>query len=380
VTEELETAWLHSARLSRRQAVLSSVAVPALVAGVLNAFSTAPAVAQPAPAQTRQPANVWSAINAPVRDDLAVLEPRVYVPDEISGDLVIIDATTRAIVDRFPVGRIPHHVTPAYDLSRLYVNVMGSGWLVELELASGRPVRRIPVVAPYNLYFSPAGDLAIVAAESVNRLDFFDPITWRPVRRLQIPVSGVDHLDFSADGRSLLVSAEFDGRVTKVNLDSLAVESVLRVGGSPIDVKLAPAGDVYFVANQQRHGVSIVDAESPTEIDFIPTGLGAHGLAISRDTTQVYVSNRLAGTITAIDFTTRDVVATWRTGGSPDMLQVSADGSELWASGRNHGEVYVLSLETGELLDRIRVGSGPHGLTYFPQPGRFCIGHNGVYR
>ena len=232
-------------------------------------------------------------------------------------------------------------------MSRLYVNVMSSGWLTELELTSGRPVRRIPVVAPYNLYFSPAGDLAIVAAESANRLDFFDPISWRPVKRLQIPASGVDHLDFSADGRSLLVSAEFNGRVIKVNLDSLSVESVLFVGGSPIDVKLAPAGDVFFVANQQRHGVSVVDAETPAEIDFIPTGAGAHGLAISRDTTQLYVSNRLAGTISSIDFSTREAVNIWRTGGSPDMLQVSADGSELWASGRNHGEVYVLDLESG---------------------------------
>lgn len=357
-----------------------AMAVPLMASSALNLFSTTPALGQSGPRTRNAAPNVWAAINAPVRDDLAELPPRVYVPDEIGGDIVVIDATSRTIVDRFPVGRTPHHVTPSYDMSRLYVNVMSSGWLTELELTSGRPVRRIPVVAPYNLYFSPAGDLAIVAAESANRLDFFDPISWRPVKRLQIPASGVDHLDFSADGRSLLVSAEFNGRVIKVNLDSLSVESVLFVGGSPIDVKLAPAGDVFFVANQQRHGVSVIDAETPAEIDFIPTGPGAHGLAISRDTTQLYVSNRLAGTISSIDFSTREAVNIWRTGGSPDMLQVSADGSELWASGRNHGEVYVLDLESGGLLDRIRVGSGPHGLTYFPQPGRFCVGHNGVYR
>jgi len=351
-----------------------------MASAALNLFSTSQTEAQSTPRPRSAPPNVWAAINAPVRDDLAALPPRVYVPDELGGDIVVIDATSRTIVDRFPVGRTPHHVTPSYDMSRLYVNVMSSGWLTELELTSGRPVRRIPVVAPYNLYFSPAGDLAIVAAESANRLDFFDPISWRPIKRLQIPASGVDHLDFSADGRSLLVSAEFNGRVIKVNLDSLSVESVLFVGGSPIDIKLAPAGDVFYVANQQRHGVSIVDAETPAEIDFIPTGLGAHGLAISRDTTQLYVSNRVAGTISAIDFSAREAVNIWRTGGSPDMLQVSADGSQLWASGRNHGEVYVLDLESGGLLDRIRVGSGPHGLTYFPQPGRFCVGHNGVYR
>jgi YVTN family beta-propeller protein len=315
-----------------------------------------------------------------MRDDLHEIPPRVYVPDELGGDVMVIDATSRSIIDRFPVGRTPHHITPSYDISRLYVNVMGSGWLTELDVYSGQPTRRIPVGAPYNLYFSPDGSLAIVAAETLNRLDFYDPITWRLAKRLPIRASGVDHLDFDADGHYLLVSAEFDGQLIKVDLETLTVAAAVRVGGAPIDVKLAPAGDVFYVANQRRHGVSVIDAETLAEIQFVPTGVGAHGLAISRDTTMLYVSNRLAGSISAIDFGSREVVATWRTGGSPDMLQVSPDGSEVWASGRNHGEVYVLHVETGELLARLRVGSGPHGLTYFPQPGRLCLGHNGVYR
>jgi DNA-binding beta-propeller fold protein YncE len=62
------------------------------------------------------------------------------------------------------------------------------------------------------------------------------------------------------------------------------------------------------------------------------------------------------------------------------MLQVSPDGSELWASGRSNGAVYVIDTQAGALLERIRTGAAPHGLTYFPQPGRFSIGHNGVYR
>jgi YVTN family beta-propeller protein len=62
------------------------------------------------------------------------------------------------------------------------------------------------------------------------------------------------------------------------------------------------------------------------------------------------------------------------------MLQVSPDGTELWASGRSNGIVYVVDTASGDLLDRIRTGNAPHGLTYFPQPGRFCLGHNGVYR
>jgi DNA-binding beta-propeller fold protein YncE len=310
---------------------------------------------------------------------VADLPARVYVPHELGGDVAVIDPASLQIVDRFWVGRMPHHVTPAYGLDRLYVNVMSSSRLVVIDPSSGRPGDSISVPVPYNLYFTPDGSKAVVAAEPANRLDFYDPITWQPIKRLPIPGSGVDHLDFSADGSYLLVSCEFGGQLVKVDLDQLAVAGVLRVGGLPIDVKLAPDGDVFYVANQGRHGVSIVDPNAMRELDFLPTGRGAHGMAISRDTRALYVSNRLAGTISVIDFEAWGIAASWRIGGSPDMLQVSPDG-QLWASGRAHGEVYVVDTGTGQLLHRIRTGAAPHGLTFFPQPGRFSLGHNGVYR
>jgi len=101
---------------------------------------------------------------------------------------------------------------------------------------------------------------------------------------------------------------------------------------------------------------------------------------VGRDGRELYVSNRVAGTISVIPFATRKVSATWNVGGSPDMLQVSPDGTELWASNRFGTTVSVISTRTGKVLHRIPVGRGPHGLCYFPEPGRYSIGHNGVYR
>src|SRR3712207_3466742 len=113
----------------------------------------------------------------------------------------------------------------------------------------------------------------------------------------------------------LLVGCEFDGQLVFVDLESIAVAGVLRVGGLPVDVKLAPDGSVFYVANQGRHGVSIVDPVRMQEVGFLPTGRGAHGLAISRDTQALYVANRLAGTISVIDFAARAIAATWLVGG-----------------------------------------------------------------
>jgi YVTN family beta-propeller protein len=108
--------------------------------------------------------------------------------------------------------------------------------------------------------------------------------------------------------------------------------------------------------------------------------VGAHGLNVSRDGATLYVSNRMEGTVSVIDFATQAVRQTWRVGGSPDMLQVTADGSQLWASNRFHGSVSVIDTTNGRLIATIATGAGAHGVSLFPQPGRFAVGHNGVYR
>jgi YVTN family beta-propeller protein len=331
-------------------------------------------------AQTGSAINVWAATTGAISPALADIPPRVYVPDELRGDITVIDPLTFQIIDRYPSGMTPHHVGPGPDFSKLYVNNMGSNTLLEIDARSGKPIRTIAAAAPYNLYFTTDGSKAIVAAEPNNSLDFYDPLSWRLIRSVPMGCSGVDHLDMSADGRYLLVSCEFDGQVVKVDTVRMAVVGRVALGGQPIDVKLSPDGSVFYIANQARHGVSIVDPIAMREIDFLPTGQGAHGMAISRDTRSLYVTNRLAGTIAVIDFATGTIGATWNIGGSPDMVQVSPDGTQLWTSGRFNGGVYVVDTRSGQLIRTIPTGAAPHGLAYFPQPGRISIGHNGVYR
>jgi YVTN family beta-propeller protein len=325
--------------------------------------------------------NVWAAdTNATLSPAVAGLPERVYVPNEADNTISVIDATSFKVVATLRTGRVPEHLTPDWDMSRLYVSNYASPFLTVVDPSTVRVVNPIPAASPYNLYFSPDGSTAIVMAEDVNRMDFYDRRTWKLIKRLPIKWAGIDHADFSAGGRYLLASTEYAGHVLKVDVVTMSIVGDLKVGGKPIDVKLSPDGSVFFVANQGRHGVSVVDPILMKEIAFIPTGRGAHGMAISRDGRSLYVSNRLAGTISVIDFATRKVTATWRVGGSPDMLQVSTDGTQLWTGNRFTNSVVVIDTRSGKVVESIRVGRRPHGLTYFPQPGQFSIGHNGVYR
>ena len=339
------------------------------------------AAAPPASSPGERGYNVYAhAMSTRVSPELAGIPERVYVPNELGRSVDVIDPSSGKVVDRYPVGREPEHVTPSWDMTRLYVNNTASDSLTQIDPQSGKPVKTIPVPDPYNLYFTPDGTKAIVVAERYNRLDFRNPKTWKLIKSVPIPWSGVDHMDFSADGSYLMASTEYSGFVVKVDARTMSYVGQVNVGGLPIDVRLSPDGSVFYVANQGRHGVSVIDPQAMKEIAFILTGRGAHGLEVSRDTKSLYVSNRLEGTISVIDTATRHVRATWNVGGSPDMLQISPNGRQLWVSNRFNASVTVIDTADGHVLQRIKTGAKPHGIAFFPQPGRMSIGHNGVYR
>ena len=310
--------------------------------------------------------------------------PRIYVPNSESNTVTVIDPGTFRVIDEFRVGRLPQHVTPSYDLRTLWVLNDKGNSLTRIDPATGRRENNIHVGDPYNMYYTPDGKYAIVVAERRKRLDFYDAAGMKPAHSIKVPCKGVDHIDFSADGRYLIASCEFSGMLLKVDVADQTLLGKLELGkrGMPQDVKLSPDGAVFYVADMVANGVYLIDGEQLRRIAFIPTGKGAHGLYVSRDSRVLYVSNRDEGSISLIDFASRRVVRKWQIPGraSPDMGGVSADGKVLWLSGRYNSEVYAIDTRDGKLLARIPVGRGPHGLCVYPQPGRYSLGHTGIFR
>ncbi|HWY18228.1 MAG TPA: hypothetical protein VNY27_05900 [Solirubrobacteraceae bacterium] len=331
------------------------------------------------------PSNVYAAdgpnmLSPTVRDDPSL----IYVPNSQSNTVDVISQKTFRVIEQFPVGALPQHVVPSWDLRTLYVTNDAGNSLTPIDPRTARPRTPIPVLDPYNMYFTPDGRWAIVVAEAHRELDFRDAHTMALHHALATPqCAGVDHMDFTADGRYALVSCEFAARMIVVDISSETIVKTIELapGAMPQDVKLSPDGRTFYVADMTANGVWAIDAAAMSKVELIHTGLGAHGLYPSRDAKALYVSNRMEGSITVLSFATHRPIATWRVpGGSPDMGGVSADGSVLWLSGRYNAEVYAISTASGRLLARINVGEGPHGLCVWPQPGRYSIGHTGILR
>jgi YVTN family beta-propeller protein len=372
-------------RLSEPAAVppvsVTAASPPAAVAPLTPASTPLPGMPLPL-----NPADIYAAdrpgmLSPVVRGDLR----RVYVPNNSSNTVSVIDPATFRVLRTVRVPAGPQHVVPSWDLRTLWVNSDTGNALTPIDPATGRFGRPVPVQDPYNLYFTPDGRYAVVMAEAQHEIVFRDPHTMAVRNTLRVPCSGVNHADFSADGRYMIVSCEFSGDLLKVDVEKRRIVGELSLPGvrpMPQDVKVSPDGRTWYVADMDSAGVWVLDGDRFAAPRLLHTGLGAHGLYVSRDSKYLYVTNRGEGSISVVRFADRKIVATWRIpgGGSPDMGGISADGRTLWLSGRYNGVVYAISTTDGHLIRKIRVGTQPHGLCVWPQPGRYSLGHTGILR
>lgn len=417
------------------------VAVLAGAAAVLGGEVAAQGAAAPAPAATKaaalpgmppvvDPNNVYSETAAgKISPALAGDLERIYVPNLRSGDVYVVDPAALKVIDRFKVGVGPQHIVPSWDLRTLWVtnNAEGrtDGSLTPVDPRTGKPGKPVPVDDPYNMYATPDGKSAIVVAEARKRLDFRDPKTMQLQYSIDVPgCPGINHADFSTDGTFAIFTCEFSGTLAKIDLVGRKVLGYLTLRmpqtrlkevpnaprtkpgevwepgeseicttrrGMPQDIRISPDGRRFYVADMHADGVHVVDGASFKEVGLIQTGLGAHGLYPSRDGKRLYVANRGShkihgtrlgnGGVAVIDFATEKVVARWAVpgGGSPDMGNVSADGKWLWLAARYDDVIYRFDTTTGAVV-QVKVGQEPHGLTVWPQPGRYSLGHTGNLR
>ncbi len=406
--------------------VVLFLAVPALVNGIAATSATAiPIVAistVPGMLPVRDADNLYSETGTgqfkpEVKDDLE----RVYVPNLRSNSVSVIDPQTLKVIDTFKVGRAPQHIVPSWDLRTLWVannaERGNDGSLTPIDPRTGKPGKAIAVDDPYNLYFSPDGQSAIVVAEAKHRLDFRDPKTLKLQYAIDVPkCGGINHGDFSMDGKYAIFTCEFEGSVAKIDLVNKVVLGYLKLAlpktrfkdnvvspnpleteictaskGMPQDIRISPNGKVFYVADMMSDGVHLIDGETFKEIGFIATGVAAHGLYPSRDGKLLYVANRGShnihgkrrgpGSVSVIDFASNKALFYWPVpgGGSPDMGNVSNDGKWLWLSGRFDDVVYRFDTKSGK-VDQVNVGQEPHGLAVWPQPGRYSLGHTGNLR
>ena len=281
-------------------------------------------------------------------------------------DISIIDTVSYQELRRSPIGKGPHHLVPTPDDRYIVVGNTGSNELVFLDPATGDVARRIGRIAdPYHLGFSPDQQWLVINA---NRLDRVDLYRYRDggvtlAKSLSLPRTP-SHMAFSADARTVYVSLQESNQVAAIDLPSQTVRWIVGTGQQPAGVWVTPDGLKVLVAITGEDYVDILAPQDGHSLARLVTGKGAHSFLPRGDGRHVFLSNRVANTISVIDQQALTVVESFAIPGGPDDMELKRDGNELWVTSRWANRVTVVDLATRKIKNSIRVGRSPHGL-YF---------------
>jgi len=286
----------------------------------------------------------------------------VFVLDSRDATISVIDAARGEVVRKTATLREPHHLVYSPDRAEIIVGDSAGNEFLFLDPDTGAMRRSLRVSNPYHLMFSPDAQWLTVASLRRNQIDLYRADDVTLVHRLAMPRLP-SHIAWSADSRVTYVTLQNSNALVAVEAASARVLWREPTGETPAGVVMSPAGEL-LVANMGEDTVSVIDPATGGTIRRVRTGAGAHNLFLSPDRLFFYVTNRVAGSITALDAKSLTVLAHFRAPGAPDCLDFSPDGRQLWFTQRVGNRVGVIDVETGALVAQIRVGRSPHGILF----------------
>ena len=272
----------------------------------------------------------------------------------------VIDSGSYKEISRTHIGRGPHHLIQSPDGRTLIIAMSGSNELVLIDRVSGVEKQRVTASDPYQIGFSPDAKWFVAASLRLDHIDIYDGQTFQLLHRLPAPTMP-SHIAFSHDSSTVFVTLQGTNSLTSIDLASGKVNWTMPIGPTPAGIITRPGGTL-LVGVMGSDYIAEVDPATGNIIRKIVTGNGAHNFLATPDSKTLYVTNRVAGTISVLDADTLAITNTLQAPGGPDDMALSPDGHELWVTGRWHAWVDVIELASGALKTSVPVGRSPHGI------------------
>jgi len=293
-------------------------------------------------------------------------EPPVFVLNSLQADISVIDPASWAETARIPTGKEPHHLYLTPDEKSLIVaNALGDS-LTFVDPRTAQVQRTVRgIVDPYHLRFSPDMKWLVTAANRLNHVDFYrwDGTDLTLVQR--VPTSKTpSHLWIDSGSRTVYSTMQDSDELVAIDIATQKIRWRTKTGAMPADVYGSPDGKQLFVGLTGSDSVEVFDisGEVPRSVQRIKTGNGAHAFRAAGDGIHLYVSNRVANTISKIDMRAGRVVDSLPAPGGPDCMDVSADGRFLYVSARWARKMLVIDTSERKVVRAIPVGKSPHGV------------------
>lgn len=304
------------------------------------------------------------------RASTASRPPRpIFVLNSQDATVSVVDPVTWTEQRRIEVGKEPHHLYLTPDEKSLIVANATGNSLTFIDPATGAVQRTVrDIVDPYHLRFSPDMKWFVTAANRLNHVDLY---RWQPadaqpfklVKRIEAPKTP-SHLFIDSRSTVAYVSLQDSDELIAIDLATQAVRWKIKTGKMPADVFLTKEDKHLLVGLTGDRFVEVYDVSgaAPRLVKRLATGDGAHAFRARGDGRHVFVSNRVANTISMIDLQTFEVAAQLPGPGGPDCMEMMADGRTLLLSSRWARKLSVIDIEQRKVLRQVAVGRSPHGV------------------
>jgi len=290
----------------------------------------------------------------------------VFVLNSLDASVSVIDPRTWTETERIPTGKEPHHLYLTPDAKSLMVANSASDSITFLDPRTAKVQRVVGgIIDPYQLRFSPDMKWFVTAANRLNHVDIYrwDGQNLQLAKR--IPTGKTpSHIWIDHTSTTAYVSMQDSDEFVAIDLHTQTLRWRMATGPMPADIFGVHNDKLMLIGLTGGDRVQVFDVSgtAPKLVGEIPTGKGAHAFRAGGDGRTVFVSNRVANTISRIDTQTLQVVANYPVPGGPDCMDVSADGKTLLVTSRWAKKLSVVSLNDNKVVQQVKVGRSPHGV------------------
>ncbi|WP_284412454.1 YncE family protein [Acidovorax sp. SUPP2539] len=308
----------------------------------------------------------WAFFAATVISAAPSSPPPVFVLNSLEADISVIDPATWTETSRIPTGKEPHHMYLTPDEKSLVVANALADTLTFIDPKTAQVQRTVRgIVDPYHLRFTPDMKWLITAANRLNHVDFYrwDGKDLTLVQRVATAKTP-SHLWVDSQSRTVYSTMQDSDELVAIDIATQKIKWRIKTGAMPADIYGSPDDKFLFIGLTGSDSVEVFDVSenTPRSVQRIKTGSGAHAFRGAGDKRHVYVSNRVANTISKIDMVKRQVVDTYPAPGGPDCMDVSADGRWIYVSARWARKMLVIDTVERKVVQKINVGKSPHGV------------------
>lgn len=290
----------------------------------------------------------------------------IFVLNSLEASISVVDPQTWKEARRIPTGKEPHHLYLTPDEKSLIIANAASDSLLFIDPRNGAVQRTIRgILDPYHLRFSPDMKWLVTVANRLNHVDLYrwdgkDPVLVQRIKTGKTP----SHVWIDSTSTTAYVTMQESDELVAIDLRTQTLRWRGKTGPLPADVYGTPDDRMLLVGLTGGTGVEFYDitGPSPKWIKTLPTGAGAHAFRSMGDKRHVLVSNRVANTISKIDYQTMSVIAHYPAPGGPDCMDLSADGRYIYVASRWSRKLTVIDTSTAQVVRQVKVGHSPHGV------------------